>query len=100
MKRRHILQHRIDAGIENVHDFMGLKGPAAELLPLRPQDIHVHEHCDRRVGGRKCDLLALHQRVHRHYRLAEQEIGKAPDDCMLANPALPQTLPPAVSDRS
>ena len=59
-----------------------------------------HEYCDGCIRGRECDLQALDQRIHRHYRLAEQEIGEAPHHCMLASSARLETLSPSVRDRS
>ena len=36
LKRSHIVQYRIDSGIEKIHDFVGLKRAVAALLSLWP----------------------------------------------------------------
>ena len=40
-QRSHIVQHRIDPRIEKVHNFVGMKGAVAALLPLGSQYVHL-----------------------------------------------------------
>ena len=40
-QRSHVVQHRIDPGIEKVHDLVGMKGAVAALLPLGSQYVHL-----------------------------------------------------------
>ena len=86
LERGYLLQHRIDPGIENVHDFMRMKRTMAALLPLGPQDIELHEYGNRRIRRRKGDLQTLDQSTHRHYWLTEQQVGDAPGYGVLASP--------------
>jgi hypothetical protein len=37
LQRSHIVQYRIDSGMEKIHDFVGSKGAVAALLSLWPR---------------------------------------------------------------
>jgi hypothetical protein len=55
LKRRDIVEDRIDAGVEKVHHFMGLKRAIATLFSLGPQNIKLRQCGDGVISRCECN---------------------------------------------
>jgi hypothetical protein len=98
VKRRHVCQYRINSGMEDVHDLVGLERAVASPCSLRPEYAHVDEHGDGCIRGRERDAQPFDQYIDGNHGLAEEEIGKAPHHRMFADAAFLQVFAPLVGD--
>ena len=73
LHRRYILQHRIDASIENIHDFVRLKRAMTALLALGSRNIQLYKrpascwrHCSaiRPSSRNRCTVRRHEATVH------------------------------------
>ena len=79
---------------------MGLKSPMASLRSLCSEYIHLHQHSDGGIRGRKRNIQPPNQCIDRNNRLTEQELGKAPYCSILADTAFLEAFAPLVGDNS